>query len=142
MANWDGLDRTNYFRVKDRDAFLAFNARCSGVTLCWQGDELAEPSAVPPPEATAFAFYADDGEGWPSYDSEGEEMEPDFVSQLIEHVADDDVIVFVSAGYEKARYATGVASAYHKGECVQISINDIYAKAKEAFGIEPTTAEY
>lgn len=130
MSNWIGLDRTNYFRVKNVDAFKAFIAKFDDVKLLEKAPDL-------------FGLHAEDGEGWPSYEIDTDElMTPDFVTQVAGHVADDDVVVFVSAGSEKARYASGSATAFHKGRSVSISIDDIYDKAKQAFGIKPTEATY
>lgn len=123
------MDRTNYFRVKNAEAFEAFAAKFPDVVLIKDEDG-------------RFGLYADDNEaGWPSCDADGEELAVDIVTQVLEHVADDDVAVFVSAGHEKARYATGVACAYYKGEVAQVSIADIYALAKDKFAILPTSAE-
>lgn len=49
-------------------------------------------------------------------------------------VAEDHVAVIMEAGAEKLRYIVGVAAAISRDGIVTINIEDIYEKAKEAFG--------
>lgn len=133
MANWTGTARSNYFQVKDPEAFKA---------------------AMEPYEVRVLERKADDGTqlyglvsetefgGWQSYDYETEE---DIVLWKIvsEHLVDGDVAVFVEAGAEKARYVTGYAVAFDAtGRDVRVDLDDIYAKAEEVFGRWPNSAEY
>ena len=146
MANWNGLDRTNYFKVKDIESFKRFTGSCPGVTLIQAEDDNHAPLDL-------FGVYVDDGEGWPSgrcvRDADGMdeevEFEKDFETEILAHAVEGEVVVFISAGFEGARYASGTATAFVtvKGETkfLQIKTQDIYALAAKEWGIEPNVAE-
>ena len=139
MANWIGLTRSNYFKVKDVEKFKEFVARFPELTLL--NDEDATD------EEPRFGFYENDGGRLPSErdvtDADGmvEAVEIDFVDELAKHL-DKDVAVIHQAGYESARYASGFAIAVsHTGEKIELSLTDIYAIAFDEFGIQPSEAE-
>jgi len=137
MANWYGTSRSNYFRVKDVNAFKK-DVEALGLQVF--NDEPSDLYAVAADE------LGDDG-SWPSYhpDDENFENELDFISFLAGHLADGEVCVLLTAGAEKLCYITGHAQAFTNvpGQTpVYVSLSDIYAKAFEAFGIHPTFAEY
>lgn len=132
MADWTGTARSNYFRVKDPEAFKAAMERYEVRVLERQHPGSGE---------VYYGLVSETG-GWQSYDYETEE---DIVLWKIvsEHLVDGDVAVFVEAGAEKARYVTGHAVAFDAtGRNVRVDLNDIYAKAEEAFGHYPNAAEY
>jgi hypothetical protein len=138
MTNWCGLNRSNYFKVKDVEAFKAFVGRCCNLRLV-DNENAADQR---------YAVINDDGEGWPDVlyneDEDGNESETeiDFCAELAKHL-DNDVAVLMSAGFEGARYASGDAFAINcVGETCEVSLTDIYAKALAQFGIQPTAAEY
>lgn len=123
MANWTGLARTNYFRVKDEAAFLEWVEAVYNLNV-HQQDGL-------------FMVYAEDG--WPSSraklpsegDVDDEVDEFDFVDELYRHLADGEVLIGMEAGHEKARYVSGHAFAVRKGdEILTLSIGDSYNMAK------------
>jgi hypothetical protein len=133
MANWRGVARSNHFRVKDELAFRA-----------WAG-ALGLDVVESPGSPGLFSFFpgktSEDGD-WPSSrlsDAGGdfdrdEEESVDFFVELSEHLADGQVAVLMTAGSEKSAYITGVAVAVNTlGERVEVSLNDIYAKAAERF---------
>jgi hypothetical protein len=133
MANWRGVARSNHFRVKDELAFRA-----------WAG-ALGLDVVESPGSPGLFSFFpgktSEDGD-WPSSrlsDARGdfdrdEEESVDFFVELSEHLADGQVAVLMTAGSEKSAYITGVAVAVNTlGERVEVSLNDIYAKAAERF---------
>jgi hypothetical protein len=136
MANWYGTARSNYFRVKDKDAFLKW-ADGRGLGVFKKEDS-----------ADLFAIYggesADDG-SWPSYDVEGD-TEIDLVTELAQHLPKGQIAVLMEIGAEKLRYLTGVAIAVnHKGRVVGLTLNDIYRKASRIFRVaesEITQATY
>lgn len=132
MANWTGVSRTNYFQVKDVAAFIEEMER-------YPVDLLESKQSD---GSTHYGLGAESNEGsWPITDENDEEV--DFPSIVANHLADGEVAVFVSAGSEKSRYVTGHACAIdNTGQSVHISIDDIYIKAKEVFGSEPSPAEY
>lgn len=110
MADWYGSARSNYFRVKDVDAFRK---------LCklWNITLITDESN---PARVGFLRNNNNG-GLPDYryDSEsGEEFDfEDFLSELSALLMDDEVAVMVEAGAEKMRYVTGCAIAINsKGD--------------------------
>jgi len=134
MANFYGTARTNYFKVKDAEAFKA-----------WVEDL---PSVVLIEKDGLFGFYSDcpDSGTFPSsrWDDEKEDfVEIDLTAELAEFLTDDTIAVLMEAGAEKKRYISAWAQAVnHKGEVETISLFDIYGMAEERFGIKPTPAEY
>lgn len=135
MANYVQMARSNYFRVKDEKAFLNFVEKYN-LRMIEDGDG-----------RVGIMDSEDSGcGGWPSeiYDEERDEcIEIDFVAELRQHLADDQVCVLIEIGYEKMRVLTGRAIAIkRKGGTIVTDLADIYKKAEKAFGVKPTTAEY
>lgn len=132
MANWYGTARSNYFKVKDAEAFKVWAAQFDAIEL-WDDER-------------GFGLGDTDEGYWPSSvynDETGEDRDIDFVHELSEHLTEDSVAVLMSAGAEKLRYITGYAVAVnHKGELVEVSLDDIYELATAKFGITPTSATY
>lgn len=135
MADWVGLLRTNYFKVRDQDEFLKwYESTTGGAELIRKNDR--------------FGFYVECGD-WPSLrlvendDGDPEEVEIDFIDELAKHLPDDEVLVVTAAGHVKARFATGYALAIRNtGETKYVSIDDIYRVVQDSWGITPTRAEY
>ena len=132
MANYYASARSNYFKVKDAEAFKAWVGSTPNLGL-WEKDGM-------------FALYSTcpDSGGWPSWylDDDGDELYFE-VTDVAEFLTEDSIAVFMESGAEKLRYITGYAVAVnHKGETVQIGLGDIYELARAKFGIEPTVAEY
>jgi len=144
MSNFNGTARSNYFRVKDVEAFKEAMEALPAINV-WEKDGL-------------FAIYSEDPDTgtWPSWmirddpdpDEEGafiqDEYEIDMPTEIAPHLADGEVCVLMEAGAEKLRYISGWAVAFDNTDrpVVRVSLNAIYAKAKEAFGVEPTDASY
>ena len=136
MANWYGSSRSNYFRVKDPDAFLRW-AKERGLGIFTNERD-----------AGLFAIYGgettDDG-SWPSYDME-DDTEIDLVAELARHLSKGQIAVLVEVGAEKLRYLAGVAIAINpKGRVTELRLSDIYRQAARIFRIpetEITRAEY
>ena len=131
MADWQSTARSNYFRVKDEDAFRTWVERT--------------------PPLTYFTHAADDHlfaigstTGWPmtAYNqAEDEEVEIDLPMELSLHLAEGQVAVLMETGAEGLRYVTGFAVAVNeRGETVSLHMAEIYQRAAERFGIEPTWA--
>jgi len=136
MANWYGTARSNYFRVKDKVAFLKWaDGRALGV---FKNEENTDLFAIYGGEST------DDG-SWPSYDVEGD-TEIDLVTELAQHLPKGQIAVLLEIGAEKLRYLTGMAIAVnHEGRVVELTLSDIYCKAARAFRVaesEITQATY
>jgi hypothetical protein len=136
MANWYGSARSNYFRVKDRDAFLKWAER-RGVGL-FTNDNDTDSFAIHPGGST-------DSGGWPALDTEND-AELDLTAELAEHLSKGQVAILMEIGAEKLRYVTGDAIAVNsRGRVVFLSLGDIYRKAARAFRVpenEITRAEY
>ena len=126
MANWYGSSRSNYFRVKDCDAFLQWVEK--------RGLGLSKNSE----DATVFAIHSGnstDGGSWPSYDME-DDTEIDLVAELAQHLPKGQVAVLMEIGAEKLRYLSGIAIAVnHKGRAAVVSLDDIYRKAARTFRV-------
>lgn len=135
MANWTGMSRTNYFLVRDEQAFREWADTLPDVRLVQDGHG-------------AFALIADTDDGsWPASryigPEDAQELEFDIINEIVGFLADGEVAVFVTAGHEKARYATGEAIAINSaGESAFVGINQIYSIAERLLGKRPSRAEY
>lgn len=141
MANYYGVGRTNYFRVKDLDAFREELDTIRGVTLHTK----EEPC---PETGKAWVMLMDDnpdGGGWcPYYDQDTDEADydVDLEEVIANHLIDSDVAIIMETGHEKHRYLIGWAAAVNsKGESVRINLASIY-EAAESLGSTITKAEY
>ena len=103
MANWYGTSRSNYFKVKDEEAFREWaDSRDLEV--------LEKPHGL---FGVAPSSMSEDG-SWPSYyydEDREEEYEIDFQAELIEHLAEGQVAILMTIGAEKLRYLTGYSVA-------------------------------
>lgn len=137
MATYTSTARTNYFRVKDVDAFNKWIKQFTGL------DKIVHET-----QGTVGILF-DDGVPnvrWETELIEGEEIESeveiDFMEELGLYLADEEVAVLQECGSENLRYVNGYAIAVNnKGERREISINKIYDLAKE-LGSKITRAEY
>jgi hypothetical protein len=132
MANYYSSARTNYFRVKDVDAFNTWIKEFEngyGVEVVSKED--------------TFAILFDGESGVPnSREVDGDYDHLDFMDELSVHLADDEVAILHEAGAEKLRYINGFAIAINnKAERRTISLDDIYVHAKE-LGKNVTLAQY
>jgi hypothetical protein len=128
MANWYGSGRSNYVRIKDREAFLRW------------ADSLPDVEVVDKDDT--FALLAT-GEGcWPSFRGDDKE-ELDLATEIAAHLAEGEVFIFQEVGAEKLRYLTGWAKAVNSsGETLEVSIDDIYTLVRERWNCIPTEAQY
>jgi hypothetical protein len=136
MANFVGYARSNYFAVKDENAF--------------QEEMKLYPVEVITKEqdgVTLYGFLDSDQNGgadvWSFYNDETDEYEEILWSAIFErHLQDNWVAVIVDVGSESYRYFTGGATAFNnKGEVRNVQLNDIY-KLAEGLGSNTTVAEY
>lgn len=136
MANYLGQGRTNYFRVKDAEAFTNEFASYDVeiITSVVDGETLY-----------GFLDQSVDGAGfsWSLYDEETEDYtDIDYLDAVSKHLVDGEVCVLIEVGWEKYRYLNGSARAVNsKGEQTQVSLTDIYEQAKE-LGSNITQALY
>ena len=135
MANFNGTARSNYFKVKDEDAFDEWVNRM--------------PNLVHIESNGLHGVYSDDPDTgcFPTngYDEEtDEDVEYGIGAGIKEHLADGEVCVLMEAGAEKVRYISGWAVAFDNTDkpSTRVSLNDIYDLAKAAFGVTPTDCSY
>jgi hypothetical protein len=125
MADWYGMSRTNYFKVKDPETFKKWLSQFEMVLFEKDGK---------------FGFYSGSEKGdFPSgvYNEETDEYDDmDIAEKLPEFLADGEIAILMQAGAEKARYVSGFAIAVHSdGRIVQIVLDDIYERAAKEFGV-------
>jgi len=141
MADWAGHARSNYFRVKDQDAFADL---CEKWNLTFIVDKET-------PERVGFICENEFG-NLPSYRMEEKETDDrvieveydfdDFLDEIASHLKDEEVAIMIECGAEKLRYLTGIAYAINnKREAVSVSLDDIYENAK-TLGTNITDASY
>jgi hypothetical protein len=140
MANWAGIARSNYFRVKDVTAYAT--AIPAEVSLRIASD--------PEGRVCVLANDTDDG-GWPTQwwgdsDTDYEEHDFDIATLTAEHLVEGSIAVFMQVGAEKMRYLTGHAFAIdHKGVQVAVDLEDeLTKKARAQYGddVEITAASF
>ena len=136
MADWYGTARSNYFKVRDNEAFKVFMQDLSSMITEYNDAD------------NTWWIRADDygngGFDWTVYD---ENFEPDdsvnAMDELASHLQEGEVAIFLEAGAEKLRYITGNALAIAwTGEITEIDLTDIYELVAKKYGIEPCRAEY
>ena len=134
MADYIAQTRSNYFRVRSPRQFRRFCRR--------YGLEVIRDD----PRGRLrqrYGFIAYEAIPTGRTDAQGEWIETDFVGELAQQLARREVAVVMEVGSEKMRYLIGYACAVNgKGERIQLALTDIYRRAKETFGVEPTLAEY
>lgn len=137
MANYEPHARSNYFAVKNVEAFTAFCAR-------W-GLELIQEREQAEQKGPLVGFLCDSEQGIPTTlvnEDTGFDDDVDFIGELSQQLADGAVAVVMEAGYEKMRYLAGYAVAVNAaGEQVSINLHEIYDRAK-GLGVDITTCAY
>ncbi len=134
MANYYATARTNYFRVKNNEAFAEWLESLPSIEMLKDGDR--------------FGFYSDcpDSGDFPSSrwdENANDYVDVDLTTELAHHLAEGEVAILMEVGAEKLRYLNGWATAVnHLGQTVTVDLTDIYQLAETTFGIKPTTAEY
>lgn len=124
MANYACVIRTNYFRVKDEDAFRTLVARTYGTAKI----ELLEKNAPSGQKlfaiATAGAISGvtnakdDDGESDASaYD--------EFLDLLQDCLPEDEACILCEVGHEELNYLVGCALIITRKEMESVSINHV-----------------
>lgn len=127
MADYWATCRSNYFHVVCRKSFDHWAWRC--VLVVWPRDD------------GRVAITTEEQRGWPvergcdhPEDTDWEDF--DLFDELAGHLQEGEVAVLLESGSEKARVIGGYAVAVTRDKkAVQISLDDIYAKAAENFSI-------
>lgn len=136
MANYYCHIRTNYFHVKDPDAFRKFMGRVYGTE---DGIELWEEKDADGNLVFGFGtigkvFGFSDGteEECPEDDATSYDL---FIDGLQEHLCNDDAVIIFEAGHEKLNYVVGSATVVTKTQYEHLDISDLAtAKAGELLG--------
>lgn len=122
MTDWAGACRTNYFRVRDRAAFLDLL-------------ELYDLDYDEPERGVFACFDRGAGSAPTRFDETGAEIE--IFDEIAPHLAPDHVALFMMAGFQKRRSISSQSVAIHpSGERVWVDINSIVERAITAFGKE------
>ena len=136
MAQWYGTARSNYFQVKDLQAFKDALKDIAIEVLEGTGDHLGEVAI----------FGADEYGGFPSsywIEDSDESIDIDLVDLIAPHLQDGWVCVLQEVGAEKQRYVTGHSVAFNNhGEFSTVNIDDIYTIARRDLGEHCTVASY
>jgi hypothetical protein len=116
MANYYASARSNYFKVKDHEAFK---------------QALAPFDVQIIEDERGVVIFSNSDEGWSWWNSETDE--DTYGSEVISpHLADGEVCILMEAGAEKLRYISGYAVAFtNEGREVSVSLNDIYSLAQK-----------
>ena len=143
--NYVGSTRSNYFAVKDAEAFKAFLKQAGGDVDLIKGEGT---------QKGLVGFIVGRGSDSGCLPSQKEVFDPgdvggvtsyedfDFIGELAPHLADGYVGVVIEIGCEGLRALNGTATAFNnEGEIKQVSLGDIYDLAK-GMGATVTRAEY
>ncbi len=132
MADWYGSARSNYFRVKDAEAFKEWVDSVP--------DLAARQETEGKDKGKFMLWSAHEYGGWPTdrYNEETDEHEQyDLGTELSKHLADGQVAVLMEIGAEKLRYLSGVAVAINwRGKRTEVSLEDIYDVAARRFNVK------
>lgn len=130
MANYYATARSNYFGVKDVQAFKEW---CNKRSLeFWEKSELGDEN-----EDSLFAItpLSYDSGAWPIYhynEETGKDKDFEIAEEICEHLKDGHVAILIEVGNEKLRYLNGYAIAVNNhGESKSINLNDITDMARE-----------
>ena len=127
MANYVSTTRTNYFHVKDAEAFRGFMDNVSGDNLkLW--DEKDDKGD------TVFAFGCEGSIYGIQNEDENDNYDL-FIENLQEYIADNDAVILTETGHEKLRYVSGYASIITGTDIQHVNLDDMaLSKAREMLG--------
>ena len=122
MANYNCVQRTNYFHVKDAEAFRLMLGKVVAEDFHFWEEKDEDGNVI-----FAFGCYGnisgipfknEEGE----WESDGNESYEDFLEELQKNVDKDDAIILIESGYEKLRYVTSLATVItkHSIECLDL----------------------
>ena len=129
MANWYGIARTNYVKVKDVDALTKF---LDGFSVEIHTHPTMPGYVMLSPDS--MSDYG--GFDYQTLDEDGNEVEFSWANDIAPHLCEGQVLIVQEVGWEKLRYLTGHATAVTwDGRETWLSIDDIYEKARQAFNL-------
>ena len=142
MANYYAIARSNYFAVKDEQAFREW---ASGLRLTVLTPDLSRTTADGVPRFGITPGRGGDNGDWPDsiYDADADKIEEiDLAKQLAPHLADGEVAVLMAVGNQALRYLRRTATAVNnKGKTVSINLDTVYRSARK-LGPKITRVEY
>lgn len=101
MANYESVTRSNYFHVKDEDAFSKFMDTVSGDDMhCWSDKD---------EDGNTLHAFGCDGSIYGVPNGAKDNDFDLFLSELQKHIAPEDAVILMESGHEKLRYVTGFA---------------------------------
>ena len=129
MANFYATSRSNFVIVKDVDAAIASLKPYDIPIHRHPTNKNAIMLAGCEDDGTFSSFYVDES---------GEDVYLDLAEWAATHLADNQVLVLVSAGAEKLRYVSAWAEAYTwKGEVITVDlIETLFKKIYEKLDID------
>jgi len=146
LANYLCSVRTNYFHVKNPDLFRKFMERVYGTEDSVELWERKDGQGLP---IFGFGSYgAIGGVRNTAEDTESEADETDydeFVSELQQHVREDDAVIILEAGSEKLRYIVGSVEIITSTDWDHLDIADLAKRRAAVLLNNPTwhtTCEY
>jgi len=121
MANYYGQARTNYFRVKDAEAFIAEMSTLPVQVITHEDEEAGD---------TFYGFMDDsqDGAGlsWSTWDDEtDEDIEINWIDVLQRHVAPGWSAILMEVGSEKYRYFNAYAVVVTESGHKELNLEDL-----------------
>jgi hypothetical protein len=135
MADWYGTARTNYVRFKDDASMQAAKKIVDDCGMKWH---------VGSGPLVAMIGGNDEYGGFRLSCKQDDDLDQDYGwADIAQHLDDGQVLVCIEGGAEKLRYISGWAEAWNNQQqtvCVQLS--DIYALARERFGVPIVEASY
>ena len=129
MANYHCTIRTNYFHVKDEEAFRELMSRAYGSEDNLQLFESADKNGK-----TVFGFGVYGGiAGVRNADADEDDDVDDtaydeFIAELQKCIADDGAIIILESGNEKLRYIVGSATIITSNDHSYLNITSIASK--------------
>lgn len=119
MANYNCVQRTNYFHVKDPEAFRKLMTRVEAKDFSYRGEKDEAGNLI-----FAFGWHGDIA-GIPFINDEGEwdGSYDDFLEELQECVQPNDAIILSEVGCEKLRYVSGVATVITSDSIEYLDLN-------------------
>ena len=147
MANYTCAVRTNYFKVRDPEAFRVFMQRVYG-----EEDHVSLWEQMDNSGVLRFGFGSYGGIGGlrnepcdddDEYDDDDDTYDA-FIDGLQAHIAEDDACLIFEAGHEKLRYVTGSCTIVTAKETRHLDIADMGVRTvrDELLGPEWTTKTY
>lgn len=131
MTNYYATGRTNYFAVKDAEAF---KAEIDGMKTGLQVVSQKSPEGL-----TLVGLLSEDESGfvWNWNDPKTEEWEEiDWTELFARHLQDDWVAIIMETGAEGLRYVSGIALAFNsKGGTIAIDLATEITKRSRELGL-------